>query len=116
MIRFFVISSICVAFLLCSRIDLVPNQSKIDNSVVAGHILKNFFRKYFSDEQIFVSLTISPPDRERNHMQDDLVTHLVINLTKAGFSYNILNKLGGNTRDNWKDFHLIVVDGSKQLQ
>lgn len=112
----FVISAIGIGFVLCSRIDFVWKQPSIDENVIVGQIINNFFRTYFRNNEIFIAVIVSRSENEHNHIQNDLVDLLVLDLTSAGFAYSILNQLGNNTRDNRKPFYLILVDDGEELQ
>lgn len=105
--------SFCIGIYSCSYIDRALNQPVNDESVVLNQIITNFFTKYFSDDQIFVSIIIVPSKRDQNR---DFFYSLFNNQASAEFSYNILDKLHHTTHDNWNSLNLFVIDDSKQLQ
>lgn len=106
--------SFCIGFYSCLYIDSALNQPVDDESVVLKQIITNFFTKYFSDDQIFVSLIILPSKRDQN--RDFFYSLFNNNQASAEFSYNILDKLHHTTQDNRNSLNLFVIDDSKQLQ
>lgn len=109
----FVVFSLGADFLSCSHIESVLHEPKIDDSVMAGEVIRQFLGKYFKNDQIFISI-ISLPSKNWN--KADFFINLPENQASSRFAYNILDKLDDTLRDNRHSFNLILVEDCKQLR
>lgn len=112
----FLLFPLCTRFVLCLTIDSIINQPAMDESLMLAKIIGNFFTKYFSGSQIFVSMICSFSNTDQNNVMDDFYNHLFEYSTATMFDVNILNKLESSIRVNRISFNLILIDDSKSLQ
>lgn len=105
----------CVAFATSSQHSFVIDQSATDESVVLGEILTNYFIKYFSDEQIFISIILPPSKKAKNHFSSDFFVELFDDPALAEFAYSTLDRLDDSIRDHRRSFNLIITDDWNSL-
>lgn len=111
----FIAFSPFAVFISCSRINFEPTQSVADESVIVGKIITNYLLKYFSHEQICVSV-IHPTSNKRNYFQNDIFDLLFDDSSSTERTYNILNHTGNINCNHRSTFNLIFVDDVKTMQ
>lgn len=111
-----VIVSLCILPQLGLQINSTFDQSNIDEIIIVRRIVTHFLIKYFSDNQIVVSVIISPSEKATNQFRTDLEYNLFGDLVAAGFSLIALDKLDNASRGNRNSFNLIVVGDIAALQ
>lgn len=90
-------------------------QSDTEESVVLGEIITNYLIKYFSEDQIFVSIILLPSKKDRNNFEEDFFANLFDNPALTEFAHSTLNKLDNTIRGHRNAFNIIIVDGSESL-
>lgn len=110
----FMIFTLCAGYLWCSRINSAIDQTT-DEKFILAKIISNFVKKYFSNDKVYVSVIISPHQKEPNAFGNDFLYSLLDSLTMVGFAYNVFDKLG-NTRNTRDPFYLILIDDYRALK
>lgn len=105
----------CASFALNSYNSFDIEPSKSDESVILSGIITNFLIKYFSDEQIFISIIIEPSQKEQN-FQQDLFVNLFDDAALAEFAFSITYALDDMIRSHRNAFNLILIDNTKLLE
>lgn len=79
-------------------------------------IVRNYVKKYLSEETIFLSISSASSSFEQRVLQDDIVSHFLKQPAINNFSYTILKDLIYQFRRRNRDiFNIIFVDGSESL-
>lgn len=86
--------------------DFIINQSSARETFILSEVITNYLTKYFSNEQIFLSIVI-PPSENLQNFESDFFLKLFDNLPK--FEHNILDKLDTSIHQRHA-FNLIMVD------
>lgn len=102
--------SLCAAFATSAKNDFVIDPYAKDESVILGEILTNFFKKYLSDDQIFVSIILPPSQKVQNYFLSDFFVELFDDPALDEFSFSTLNKLDDFIHDHRRAFNLILTD------
>lgn len=115
MIKSAITIAFCILFANSYQYELAIDQLKPDESVTLGEILTNFFIKYFSDEEIFMSIILPPSQKVDNHFLSDSFVELFDDPLLTKFAYNTLDKLDNSIRDHRRAFNLILTDDWNSL-
>lgn len=92
------------------------NENSISNdSVILGEIIANFLIKYFSNDQIFVSVLLPPSGGRQQYFQHDLFDHLFYHPGLTENSFCILDKVHTTTGGYEKILNIILVKNSSTL-
>lgn len=115
------IQTILFIFILRMKFTVAPNkfgiqQSLTDDSFILSEILTNFLLKYFSDEQIFISIIVSPSQVSHSLFQSDFFENLFDEPALSEFPYNILEQLDESVDDHRNAFNLILIDNHEMLK
>lgn len=113
--RILFICTISIGVALRSHDNFKIEQSDTDESVILGEIITNYLIKYFSDEQIFVSIVLAPSKTDQSDFQEDLFVNLFDNPQLTEFAASTSDGLDCEVRDRRNAFNLILVDDSKSL-
>lgn len=115
-LRILIICTISIGFTLSSCNDFEIEQSNTDESVILGEIITNYLIKYFSDEQIYVSIVLAPSNFDQFNFQEDLFVNLFDNPKLTEFASNTLDRLDNTVQDHRNTFNMILVDDSESLR
>lgn len=97
----------------------IIDQPKTDKSVVLGEILTNFLIKYFSDDQIFVSIIFTAAQElelEQKYFLNDLFQNLFDDPILTQFDHNAVEKLDHSIRGKRNSFNLILINVRESLE
>lgn len=107
------LNNIFIIILFCHytiQNDFIVNQSSTRDTLVLSEIITKYLTKYFSNEQIFLSIVIPPSEKLEDYFESDFFLELFDNLPK--FEHNILDKLDTSIHQRHA-FNLIMVDDCK---
>lgn len=93
--------------------DFVISRSS-DESIILGDIITNFFIQYFTDDQIFISIT-TPSSEKFEYFIDDFFANLFDDPTLTTFAYNTLERLDDSIHSYRRAFHLVMIGNSGSL-
>lgn len=113
-----IIHFVCVQSLVNCNCDILQRdveRFKTNATYIPIEIIANYLHKYFDDEEIFFSISLSSLNDETKYFQEDLIDKLVINPKFSNFSYNILHEIDQSRIGHQKVFNLIFIDGSTSL-
>lgn len=97
-----------------NNFDIKP--SRDDESVVLRKILINYIVKYFSEDQIYISIVVGTSTKERIYFHDDFFYNLFHDPKMENFTYNVLDGLDDTVRDKRSAFCLILTADTKSLE
>lgn len=106
---------LCTGWAMALSRNFRIEQSDTEESVVLGEIITNYLIKYFSEDQIFVSIILTRSEKDQNNFEDDFFANLFDVPAMTEFAHNTLDKLDNTIRDHRNAFNIIIVDGSKSL-
>lgn len=99
-----------------ARYNFVIEQSSTDDSFILSEIITNFLLKYFSNEQIFISIVASPSQESNGLFQSDFFENLFDDPALEEFPYNILQQLDDSVYDYRNAFNIILIDSHETLK
>lgn len=114
--KIFILNLFCAESTISFQSSIGISQSLSVESAIVGKIIANYLNKYFSEEQIFVSIIFPSLAKRNQQFLDDLFTTLFNDPTMEMIACNFLNKIDTFIHDNIRGLNLILVDGSKSLE
>lgn len=114
LMKIFIIITITNA-IVTSR-NFILNQSRIDKSVILSEIITNYLTKYFSGDDIFVSIIYPSFKEQRSHFRHDLFDNLFNTSASTKFAHSLSDELDSSIRDHRQAFNLILIDEHEALQ
>lgn len=101
----------------CNFDSLHRNVERVETNEthILNEIIANYLHKYFDDEDIFFSISLSSMNDEQNYFQENLIHELVVGPKFSNFSYNILQTIDQSRSGNRNVFNLIFIDGDASL-
>lgn len=94
----------------------VDKSSEKNETFLLAEIISNYIHKYFSDERVFLSITLCSSSIDQKYHQANLVHRLISDNSKLdNFTYNVLSTLDRSRRGNTNAFNLILIDKSASL-
>lgn len=110
---------VLIFFCVCVKCNVLLHNNlittDIDKTVIPTEIISNYLQKYLSCDEVFLSISLTSPNDDREYFQEDLISNLVVNSKLENFSYNILNKVDQSRRGNRNVFNLVFIDRSALL-
>lgn len=103
-------------FLLCSPITFIINQPVMNESVVLGKIIGNFFTKYFVGDSVYMSINWPFSSNVAFSQMDAFYNHLFKDSTATMFDVHVLSHFTSSNHHNRIPFNLILIDDNKLLQ
>lgn len=85
-----------------------------DEIEILSDIITNYFKTYYSDQQLFISIILAPSIAYYG-FHDDFFDKLFDDPALPEFPHNILNRMDATSRDHTNAFNIILIDNSKSL-
>lgn len=104
-----------IGFVSCFQHNSVLEQSVSDESFILADIISNFFRKYFQDGKLVISIILRPSSRTQGYFEEDIFYHLFKDPAMNRFAHKILNKLVDIVSYGGDTLNLILINDARLL-